>query len=388
MRRPRPSDDASSLPPLTAHVAGETLSALSELLVLDAGLSISYPPELAETPVYVSWDNREALPALQALARQLGLVAIVRGEREVELSPERASDVEVVALASPYDAPEDVRSFAERLVSKVGGAEVIGNAVVIADIPDRISKFQALADLLSADRSQWLIEAKFIEVSSGWERRLGAEVRASGTLSATFSADDLLDPTRGGALLVELIAEASAGSDDARTIATSRLYCVDGRTARSDFGQRTPVPRRAVSDQGTVTTVGYDQVSTGVILDVGVRELVSGAAFLSVTPEVSSVTGFVDDAPIVSQSRVQVEAIIESGGVLLVGGLEMREASESRDGGAAGLALGLRERNDSTARSVVVVLRAERVRAASPSDPSGGGRSPTGPTGPLVTAQP
>jgi len=364
IRRPAPKAAEASLPKVTAHVAGEPLSALAELLVLDAGLSLSYPPELAETPVYVSWEGREAFPALQALARQLGLVAIVRGEREVDLSPERASDVEVIALASPYDPPEQVRSFAERLVSSVGGAEVVGGSVIIADIPDRIEKLEALASVLSAERSQWIIEAKFIEISSGWERRLGAELRVDGSLNATFSADDLVDPLRGGALLVELLAEASAESSGARTIATSRIQCIDGRSARSDFGQRTPVPIRTVSNEGTVSTVRYDEVATGVILEVAVKELPNGAAIITATPEVSSVTGFVGDAPIVSQSRVQVEAIVPSGGVLVVGGLEMVEGSETTGGGAAGLSLGHRERRDSASRSVVVVLRAERARAA------------------------
>lgn len=361
IRRPAPPREETTLPRITAHVAGEPLSALAELLVLDAGLSLSYPPELAETPVYVAWEDREALPALKALAQQLGLVAAVRGEKEVELSPERATDVEVIALSAPYNEASDVKNFVERLISKVGGAEAVGQTVIVADIPDRIGKFEALADVLSAPRSQWLVEAKFIEIASGWERRLGAEFRASGALNATFSAEDLLDPVRGGALLVELLAEASAGSTDARMVATTRVHCIDGRTAKSDYGQRTPVPRRSVSDQGTVTTVGYDIIETGVILDVAVRELPDGSALLSVIPEVSSVTGYIDDAPIVSQSRVEVEGIVPSGGVLLVGGLDTRSSS-SEVGGGAGTAFGLRERRDSEDRSVVVVLRAERVR--------------------------
>lgn len=371
LRRPPDAGPQVDLPRITAHVAGEPLRALAELLVLESGVALSFPAEFAEVPVYVAWDDRDALPALSALADQLGLVAIARGVREVELAPERASDVDVAALSAVYDDPLQVQAVAARLISSVGGASVVGNAVVVTDTPDRLAKIERLAEVLSAERSQWLVEAQFIEVSSSWERRLGAELRAAGTLTATFSASDILAPTRGGALLVELLAEASIGSADARTLATSRLYCLDGRSARSDFGQRTPVPVRSVSSEGTVSTLRYEQVETGVILQVAVRELPTGAAMFSLAPEVSAVTGFVDEAPIISQSRVQVDAILESGGVLVVGGLETLDASDAL-GGGGGLALGARSRSQSASRSVVVVIRAQRVRAAGP---SGGGRS-------------
>lgn len=371
LRRPRSRDEVADLPLLTAHVAGEPLSALAELLILDAGLSLSYPPDLAQTPVYVAWEQREALPALRALAEQLGLIAIVRGDTEVELAPERASDVEIAALAAVYEDPIQVQAIASQLLSSVGSAEVLGNLVVVADVPDRLSKIESLAEVLSAERSQWLIEARYIEVSQAWDRRIGAEVRASGGLSLTFSAEDLLDPIRGGSLVVELLAEAEQGTRDARQIATTRVYCLDGRTARSDYGQRTPIPVRSVSPEGTVTTVRYDYVDTGVILDVSLRELPSGSAMISVAPEISSVIGQVDSAPITARSRVQSDAILESGGVLLLGGLDLDDSSESVNG-----ALGYRRRDAHSSRSVVVVLRAERVRGASASGtevvPSGG----------------
>lgn len=357
MRSTQVLDDLS----LTAHVSGDPLSSLADLLLVDVGLSLAYPPELASRPVHVAWSSRPALPALQALASSLGLVAVVRGPRHVELSVERASDAEVFAISPVYDSPDEVSRYVSRLLSTVGAADVVGRQVYITDIPDRAHRLEAFTTLLNAPRSQWLVEARFIEISERFERRIGAELRAAGPLSLTFSASDLLSPIRGGALLVELLAEAYAQTSDARLLSTVRVLVVDGLAASQHLGERTPVPLRTVSDQGTVTTTRYDYIETGNLLDVTLRELPDGSALLTIRPEVSAVTGFVETAPIVTRSKLDVTAIMRSGDVLVVGGLDLSEASSGLDGFAP---IAARHRASSRSRSVVVVMRAQRVSAA------------------------
>ncbi len=130
----------------------------------------------------------------------------------------------------------------------------------------------------------------------------------------------------------------------------------DGTDAVFVRGDSIPVPRRSVSDQGTVTTTQFDFVQTGLEAKAGIRELAAGRARLTVDVRLSSLRDFVEGAPVTSDESFAAAAIVESGGVYLVGSLRREEESVSS---VAGIGLGWLQKRDTAL--LQVWCRAYRV---------------------------
>ena len=68
------------------------------------------------------------------------------------------------------------------------------------------------------------------------------------------------------------------------------------------------------------------------IVNLGVRSEPDGRLRVILTPEISQVIGFVDDAPIRSRRRIQTAAVIDPGGTLIVGGFTQQAERTTQEG--------------------------------------------------------
>lgn len=362
---PQPSDElegtvtVSFLEPVPFRVA-------ATLVAREAGVSIVLPDnvgglvvmDLGEVPVMV---------AFRELARAVDLEPRVEN-RVVRFVPDDLRPGAVLRLNPGTSDEQQVKQVIEAAVPEVEVFESVGGLVAVGEV-DQLKAAEQVVEALQSGRDIWRIDVRVVQVDASVAERYGLGLSTGGVLDADVAAGE------GGAFVAEFgarisaraVLEALATDSSADVVNVATLTVVEGRDARVRQGSRVPVPRRVVSDQGTVTTVGFDEVETGFLLDVGVRR-VGDAVLLRVRPELSSVTGFVDERPLVATSSLESEVVADEGRWVLVSGLR---SATSRTGGTglpgfASVPVGAVQTREASEGVVVVGLRA--VRAWAPAD--------------------
>ena len=94
--------------------------------------------------------------------------------------------------------------------------------------------------------------------------------------------------------------------------------------------RRVPVLQSQFSGAGgaTISSQQYDYIDIGLTVKVRVRERSERSALLAVTLDLSDQDGNVDNVPIRVAEDYTTAAVVESGGVYLLGSLERRAATE------------------------------------------------------------
>lgn len=249
------------------------------------------------------------------------------------------------------------------LVGSHGEAVVVdGSTLVLTATHDEHERFvKLLGQLTDNGRSTWCIQFFLVSLDESDREEYGLDVAPSLELAATFAAGSALPGqlANTAALSGSLSAILQAAKEQRGTqlIAEPLFLLNDGAEGRFQLGDSIPVPRRVVSDQGTVTTAGYDHVETGVIVTTDLRETSGNAARLNVAVELSQQSGSVDDAPIVSKETFTATADIVSQGVYLLGEVQRKEKSRTTRFGLSALS----DRSDSAA-VIQVWCRVQRVR--------------------------
>jgi type II secretory pathway component GspD/PulD (secretin) len=229
---------------------------------------------------------------------------------------------------------DDLRGAIAVLLSEHGKTQVQADGLVI--VGDRVEVLQRVDDLLTridaAESVCWVVQLYLISMSDGDILDLGLDVTPALEVAATMASAsnglDLVPKTslKGG---LNVVLRAARERSSVSLVGEPLFLLADGARGRVGSGQRVPVVQRAVSNQGTVTTTGYQFIDTGLQINVLLRELSAGAARLELKAESSSVLEYRETLPILQKDDFEGTAVISSGGVYLVGSLE-RTAHDKR----------------------------------------------------------
>ena len=300
-------------------------------------MSIVYPGQLAEEVVRGRWQNVPASSAVRSIGSQVEdpLGVIRRSDTVYVLG--KPDEIDLVARV--FHVPEgEASEFIEAvgvLATSNAAVASVGDAVVVKDTIEGLLAVSELFDALKAARGQWVVEVRFVEITRAGARKLGIDWELVGSVAVSGSLATVSPAAAGTAIanadLIGLLTAEETGRD-VRLLTQGRLHVVEGTDALLQVGDTTPIPQRTVSDQGTVTTTGFTEIDTGLIVPVSVRTEPSGLLRVSLQPEISSVTGDVDGFPIRSRRRIETAAVVEPGGVVVVGGFSERLDRQQRDG--------------------------------------------------------
>jgi general secretion pathway protein D len=217
------------------------------------------------------------------------------------------------------------------------------------DFPGNLTEVEARIRDLDVATKQVLIEARIVQVSldEGIKTGIDWEVieQDLNNLSVQRATFPVLSDTDPGLRVFE----GDLGPDDYRVafealetfgstdlLSSPRILVADGQTASILVGTQVPyitVDTRQQSD-GT-TTDRFEKVtivSVGVQLDVEVVIHNDGVVEMTVVPEVSSVTGFVDTIPVVETSTTTSRILVKDRKTVILGGLNKTEVRETRNG--------------------------------------------------------
>jgi len=313
----------------------------------DAKRKVSYPVQLS------LWRS-----PVRRVLEELALMKNLRPVLDGDVVRFRSAEVGAVSVVVPgYLAREQAVEVMTAVAGKDAVVRSAGPNVLVAGGPEVVERASRIGDVFgAAEPGQWVIGVWFVEMNADTRNRLGVELGVSGTINglvggnaASLIAEAILDGT----------IEASQSSRWARLLSHATLTLIEGESASAQRVVSVPVPQRTVSPQGTVQISGYSFVDAGLQLTALGRAVPSGL-HLTLKPELSSVAGFVEDAPIVNKSRLEVTAIVRDGDWLVLAGLDdFAEREEKRGLG------GLLTVHDASMSRVLIVLRvAQRVARA------------------------
>lgn len=304
---------------------------------------------------------RGYLPASAAISPDpQGRRVLIRGSASVRQQAEnlatlldRSETIESRTFPLEYAQPDSALPLlTAALTESVGSASVDrrGRQVIVTDFPERLDAVGELVRGIDQPGRQVLIEARIIQVVMDDEIRTGInweviqdrvnevrDVSIEGRFPTLTDAEDGIRIAGGDIASNEyrVVVEAleTVGSTD--LLSSPRILVADGEKASILVGSQVPyvtVDSRegpnGVIDRFEKVTV----IDVGVQLDVEVRIHGEHMVSMVVAPEVSSVTGFVDNIPVVETSASSSRILVADGNTVVLGGLRKTEVREQRSG--------------------------------------------------------
>jgi general secretion pathway protein D len=256
----------------------------------------------------------------------------------------RGADVPSPALLEIFSlqyakAEEVIAKLKDELTPGLGSvaADKATNKVFIRDLPDNLPYLQQLIKALDQKTRQVLIEAKIIQIVLNDNFKMGVDWEAVTSrlggikLDAAFRILADTDPgtratvsglsTDAGTLTALIEALRGVGKTD--LLSNPRITCVDGQEARILVGSTIPYKTFDTrEDQGVLKT--FEKVVT---VEVGVKLNVmpiindDGFITMKIRPEVSEVTSFIDNVPVIDKSESETTVMVKDGATIVIGGL-------------------------------------------------------------------
>jgi type II secretory pathway component GspD/PulD (secretin) len=289
-----------------------------------------------EQPVRVRLGGAPASAALRPVAHQVGgadrELAVIRRDRNTYIIGEpQGDDLIARVYYVSAESAEQMASAIGVLGSAVVESAAVGDVLIVRDVPAGIAAIDALYESVMGARGQYVVEVRVVEVADSAARVLGLDVDVSATLS--LSAGDAISSGTGLASgTIAALLQADQDDSSVRLVTAGRVHVIEGQEGLLRVGDTVPVPQRSVSPEGTVQVTGFDRIETGFILPVAVRTEPDGRLRVTIQAEVSDIAGFVEGAPIVTQRSVSSSAVVEPGGLVVLGGFAVNRRTESRRG--------------------------------------------------------
>lgn len=328
-----------------------------------AGISVVVEESLDEREVSLEVRELPVERVLALVARRLG-VELTGGGAVWYVGRLRPEDRGVLVRRVARLDAEGLRNACESLVSSNGRVQAFPDGLVI--VADRVDVLERVKELLHelelAPADCWVIQLHLVGVREAELESFGLDGVPTFDAAATFAESSAGGPglTWSAAAGLSAVLVAAKTDEGVALVAAPLFVLRDGAKGRMADGDELRLARKTVSDQGTVTTTGFDTVQTGLEVDVEVRDLGQGRARLGLSTSLSTVVAIgAEGQPTINRQAFRTEAVVASGGVYLLGALERSQVAESVSG-----PLWARLESSSTQRSVLLWARVARVGGA------------------------
>jgi hypothetical protein len=217
------------------------------------------------------------------------------------------------------------------IISSSGKVTVSNGRVVVTDSRRVIDRVRSVLDALNAaGRDVWVVQLAFLRWANSEGIGGGVDLSATGSVAVALADGG----TGGVGHDVTLSGLVSAYQrDESRTVEALPCFVLaDGQEGTWSDGEVVSVPRKSVSESGTVTVVGYDQINVGADYRVTVFGLTSSRAELLLSLRVGSVVGFVGDYPSMVEGVYKGRLDMETGKPYLIGQFNMVRRTFGRSG--------------------------------------------------------
>ena len=214
------------------------------------------------------------------------------------------------------------------------------NAIVLRGPPYRVAAIKREIEMLDVPVTSVVLETEFVELSETGARNLGLDFNnangqiGSANVSYAKGFPGLSDtPKFGGvtaAFQVALYAQIAKG--EGRIVSKPRISAQSGTTAKIVTGDALPILTSIALSGVNAVQQQVEYVNVGVTLQIAPRVSDDGNVTAHVFAVVSSVTGFSQGYPTISQREASTSATVHDGETFIIGGLteESRISNKSK----------------------------------------------------------
>lgn len=202
------------------------------------------------------------------------------------------------------------------------------NAIWATGTPDRIASIKQQIALIDVPVDSVILETQFVELTEQGARNLGIDLNNSagqiavGSITTGAELPFGLDPNKilpSGRLQAAIYAQVQKG--EGRIVSRPRIAAQSGSTAKIITGDALPILTSIALSGVNAVSQQVQYVNVGVTLQIAPR--VSGDGFVTsqIYGVVSSVTGFSQGYPTISQREAETSASVRDGETFVIGGL-------------------------------------------------------------------
>jgi general secretion pathway protein D len=206
------------------------------------------------------------------------------------------------------------------------------NAIILSGTQDVVDGYKALIDKIDVPLQSVLLETQVVELDETATHNVGLDASPDGT-GIIANASGGTSGTTGGGLLTRtlstgtsqasfqanLYAEITEGT--AKIIAKPRILAQSGQQASILTGDALPIITSIVSGTSNTISQQVNYVNVGVNLQIEPRVSSDGFVTSHIYSEVSSVTGYTQGIPQISQRTASTIASVHDGDSFIIGGL-------------------------------------------------------------------
>jgi type II secretory pathway component GspD/PulD (secretin) len=267
-----------------------------------------------------------------------GILSVVARRLGVQVT--RTANVYYLGALSPED-----RGVLVRRVSRLSGQELIDSISTLLSehgrvagyedglviVGDKVEILQRVCELIegveNAPAESWFVQIYLLSFHDEELLSYGVDL----SLDASIEAGLFKAQTAPNGFLAAAI---SASQDNKLVTLVSNPFFViaDGSTASYVSGQNVPIPKKAVSDAGTVTTTGYDYQQTGLQFKVSLRQVQAQKASISLYFESSTIVDYVEVAPITLAEKFEATLTVHASQSYLAGSVKTCQKADRTAG--------------------------------------------------------
>jgi len=202
------------------------------------------------------------------------------------------------------------------------------NAIILTGTPDVVAALRETIDKLDVPVPSVLLETQIVELTDTAARNIGLDFSPDGSgivVNGSSAGGGFISKTGGfptGQLNFagNLYAQISEGNG--RVIATPRILAQSGQPASILTGDALPILTSIIVAGNTSTAAQQvNYVNVGVNLQIQPRVSSDGFVTSHIYSEVSSVTGYINTFPQISQRTASTIATVRDGQAIVIGGL-------------------------------------------------------------------
>ncbi|MBK9293203.1 MAG: secretin and TonB N-terminal domain-containing protein [Oligoflexia bacterium] len=255
--------------------------------------------------------------------------------REVLDAQKSLQNVRVQVYPISYAKSDELSTQVKDLLTARGKvtADKRTNTIVVADIPEVLSKVKALIAKLDTQTPQVLIEAKIIEARDTFERTLGVNsytfapgTATSGSLSVSTGVLDVAGDFSTSLTLLEK-------ENQIKVLSSPKIVALDRVEATIEQTTQFPIRTVVSTASGTSTSTSFQDlklqlkvkpqitIDGGVIMDLAISRDIQGQS-------ADSVTG----AKEVGKRQASTQVLVENGDTIVIGGIYQSDVSEQEGG--------------------------------------------------------
>ena len=205
------------------------------------------------------------------------------------------------------------------------------NAIILKGSPDRIASLKAKIAQLDVPVKSVLLETVFVELTETGARNVGLDFNNSnGQIAvATYQRGNYLgsnavagvDAAGYGSYALQAAIYAQVTKGQGRIVSRPRISAQSGTTAKIITGDALPILTSIALSGLNALQQQVQYVNVGVTLQIAPRVSADGFVTSHIFAEVSSVTGFSQGYPTISQREAATSATVKDGDYFIIGGL-------------------------------------------------------------------